>query len=123
MPSPSFSLTPESVSLASGDRVRVGARKTIAVPKFFTVRQVADLILPATAAKHTPSGTAIWASWRAARHGLSPIRISACAGRPTGNEWSSDRRQSAAPGTEQIRRHRAQSFRSSVSARLCLRSG
>jgi len=42
MSSPPSSLTPQSVQLPSGDRVRAGARKT-AIPKFLKVQQVADL--------------------------------------------------------------------------------
>ncbi len=42
MPSPSSSLTPQSVPLASDNRVRAGAPKT-AIPKFHKVQQVADV--------------------------------------------------------------------------------
>jgi excisionase family DNA binding protein len=44
MPSCAFSLTPKLASPGSGDRVRAGARKTTAIPKFFTIGQVADLL-------------------------------------------------------------------------------
>jgi excisionase family DNA binding protein len=37
-----FSVTPETLSLSSADRGLVGARNA-AIPRFFTVQQVADL--------------------------------------------------------------------------------
>ena len=44
MPSHPVSLTSDLVSPASGDRARPRARKTTAIPKFFTIGQVAEFL-------------------------------------------------------------------------------
>jgi excisionase family DNA binding protein len=44
MPSHPTSLNEDLISPASGDRARAHGRKTTAIPKFFTIGQVAELL-------------------------------------------------------------------------------